>query len=97
MPGPRTLFEGVTQARAGGGAGLGGRQVVDERPTGPVGRGAPAPGAAWEEDQEQLLELLRESVRARMISDVPLGVMLSGGLDSSLITALMAEQSRPAR
>ena len=44
------------------------------------------------------MELLRESVRARMISDVPLGVMLSGGLDSSLITALMAEQSsRPVQ
>ena len=48
---------------------------------------------SWEDDQEQLLALLRESVRARMIAEVPLGVMLSGGLDSSLITALMAEQS----
>ena len=54
--------------------------------------------AGWEEDQENLLELLREAVHARMVSDVPLGVMLSGGLDSSLIATLMAERStRPVQ
>jgi asparagine synthase (glutamine-hydrolysing) len=40
----------------------------------------------------QILSLLRESVKKRMMSDVPFGVFLSGGVDSSANVALMAEQ-----
>lgn len=40
---------------------------------------------------ERIRELLRESVKYRMMSDVPFGVLLSGGIDSSLNVAFMAE------
>jgi asparagine synthase (glutamine-hydrolysing) len=66
-----------------------GRVKLERWWTYPVPDADPAPrsDAEW---AEIVLDKLDESVKMRLMSDVPLGAMLSGGLDSSLIVALMA-------
>jgi len=46
---------------------------------------------AMEEACERLRALMRETVKSHLLSDVPVGVFLSGGIDSSLVVALMSE------
>jgi len=50
-------------------------------------------GLTEAKSREQVRELFDESVRIRMVADVPLGAFLSGGIDSSLVVASMALQS----
>lgn len=50
---------------------------------------------SFEDWKTDVLDALRLSVKRRLVSDVPVGVLLSGGLDSSLITGLLAEAGTP--
>ncbi len=56
--------------------------------------------ARHDEDEAELVEecraRLRDSVRAHLVADVPVGVLLSGGVDSGALTALAAEESSEA-
>ena len=88
---PRTTFEGVSQLPAGS-------LLVWERGAVTSQRRwwAPDYEGADPRRAEQLDELLRDSVRLRLRADVPVGTYLSGGLDSSLVTAL-AQQTAGRR
>ena len=49
------------------------------------------PAATWE---AEILKALRRAVERRMVADVPIGVLLSGGIDSSVIVALLAQSGQ---
>jgi asparagine synthase (glutamine-hydrolysing) len=91
VPGPRTPLAAVSKLPAGHRLVVhGGRVSVDAYWEYPAPRPEQRPVVEW---AQLLVDELEDAVRLRLMSDVPLGVMLSGGLDSSLIAALMARNS----
>jgi asparagine synthase (glutamine-hydrolysing) len=89
--GEDTLFHGVHKLMPGHVLAFAGGQIRPRRywdvPDGPD---PAAPARSRAEEVEAFRALLDESVRVRLMSDVPLGVFLSGGIDSSAIAGLMA-------
>jgi asparagine synthase (glutamine-hydrolysing) len=89
-PAPHTIYKGIQKLAAG-------TCLIVENGTADVKRWwnykpqpfNPIPKEA--QVKAELLELYRQSVKSHLLSDVPLGILLSGGVDSSLLLALMNE------
>jgi asparagine synthase (glutamine-hydrolysing) len=93
VPDPKTIYRSVMKLAPG-------HTLLVRR-----GRGIEAPRPFWDvrfaetytgseaDAAVELVERLREAVRIRLVSEVPLGAFLSGGVDSSAVVALMAQES----
>ena len=93
VPAPHSIFKGIFKLPAGciltwdeGRIDI--RKYWDIEPPAAGGDAKPASLASL---QDELYALLKESVKLRLVSDVPLGAFLSGGIDSSTIVGLMRE------
>ena len=94
IPAPLTIFRDVRKLPPGHVLVWEGGEARLER----YARPAPAPeGELREDDEAELIEelrgRLRDSVRAHLVADVPVGVLLSGGIDSAALTALAAQET----
>jgi asparagine synthase (glutamine-hydrolysing) len=97
VPSPHTGFVGIRKVRPGHTVVFSDGRLGEQRP---YWRLAFEPKLEMSENDalEGLRERLTDAVRARLVSDVPLGAFLSGGLDSSSVVALMAANSdRPVK
>ena len=107
VPAPHTIYRGIAKLSPGGYVTVAG---TDRPGVAPVARSYWSARDAIERSRSQPLEgspteladrleqALSDSVAARMVADVPVGAFLSGGIDSSLVVALMQRHSdRPVR
>jgi asparagine synthase (glutamine-hydrolysing) len=92
IPSPRTILHGVHKLEPG--CRFSWRLGEESLPIEQYWRPAVHDPRAEVPSETTLEELLQKVVKRQMISDVPIGVFLSGGIDSSLIVALMAHESR---
>jgi len=88
IPGPKTIFKHIRKLHPG--------HILTQSPSGTKIKQywdlkfQPNAHTSMEEFCDQIMETLEESIRLRLISDVPLGAFLSGGIDSSVVVAIMS-------
>ena len=98
-PAPRTLFRGINKLPAGTWMRVTvNGEIREHRYWDPLEQAEPLTGVPEDEIAERLLTELRTSVQLRKLADVPVGVFLSGGIDSSTNAALFSEgESSPVK
>ncbi|MBK6899726.1 MAG: asparagine synthase (glutamine-hydrolyzing) [bacterium] len=107
VPAPASIYRGVRRLLPGSFLTLDDRTARGALPEpqiywsvgGATAAGRAAPFAGGEDEAAEKLDgLLRQSIRGQMLADVPIGSFLSGGIDSSAITAIMQSLSpRPVK
>ncbi len=90
VPGTRTGVRGVQRLEPGSVLILEGENVTTERYWEPTADTQTATDDEW---LERVRQTVTEAVRKRLVADVPLGALLSGGLDSAVVVAQMAQLS----
>jgi len=98
-PAPQTLFDGIKKIPPGTWLKVNGKgDILEQRYWDVWDHTVPLIGTPEEEIAEKILAELRTSVRLRKVSDVPVGVFLSGGIDSSTNAVLFSEdEGKPVR
>ncbi len=93
IPAPHSMLKGVKKLMPGHYMKIKGRDIqIESYYKIPYDKENPSlQNISYDKQKEKLVELLDESVRKRLVSDVPLGTFLSGGIDSSVITALASQ------
>ncbi len=100
VPAPHSIYRGVAKLAPGTLLRYAPGKAPEIRPYWRMAEVAAGPRDDTPEEVivDQMDALLRDAVRRRMVADVPLGALLSGGVDSTSVLALMqAESSRPVR
>ncbi len=97
VPGPKTLFRGIRKLLPGTVATWEAGKLTERRYWSAPDRSASAFTGPPPDAVAAFLQRLDEAVRLQMVSDVPFGAFLSGGLDSSTIVALMSRHNSSIR
>src|SRR5215471_8501657 len=92
VPAPLSIYQGISKLPAAHTLTLENGEIKTERYW-RLSYETRQPVPSVPEAAEQLRDLLADSVKLRLVSDVPLGVLLSGGIDSSLVAALAVRAS----
>lgn len=96
IPGPHSIFKGVSKLRPGSYVRVRKKKVeeISYYVLPKQNEKAPLTFSGYDQLKADFLSLLEDSIQRRLISDVPLGAFLSGGIDSSTVVALAARHTR---